>query len=198
MTMNNILIAYSSNFRNLKLFQSKALKLLENLENHSITALNDPNGLVELSFTNAKNLEINKKQSLREIKKTLSNHQYAIFFWDGTELEQYIYTANILKIKSRTISVETTKVANKDKGEEYEVYIGRGTPWGNPFAIGDDGMSREDVIEKYKTYFNETYLNDPKKLSELKSLKNKVLGCHCKPAACHGDIIATYLNTLED
>lgn len=198
MTMNNILIAYSSNFRNLNLFQSKALKLLENLENYSITALNDPNRLIELSFTNSKNLEINKKQSSREIKKTLSNHQYAIFFWDGTELEQYIYTANILKIKSRTISVETTKVANKDKGEEYEVYIGRGTPWGNPFAIGDDGMSREDVIEKYKTYFNETYLNDPKKLNELKSLKNKILGCHCKPAACHGDIIATYLNTLED
>lgn len=195
--MNNILIAYSSNFRNLKLFQSKTSKLLDNLENYSITALNDPNGLVESSFTSPTNLRINNKKSIREIKKILSDYQYAIFFWDGSEIEQYIYTANILKIKSRTISIETTKVANKDKGEEYDIYIGRGTPWGNPFAIGDDGMSREDVIEKYKAYFNETYLNDPKKLNELKSLKNKILGCHCKPASCHGDIIATFLNSLE-
>lgn len=25
-------------------------------------------------------------------------------------------------------------------------------------------------------------------------LRGKVLGCHCKPLACHGDILADYLN----
>ncbi|WP_123009399.1 DUF4326 domain-containing protein, partial [Escherichia coli] len=30
------------------------------------------------------------------------------------------------------------------------------------------------------------------------SLKGKVIACHCKPYACHGDIIADYINSLDD
>ncbi|ASF45912.1 DUF4326 domain-containing protein [Methylovulum psychrotolerans] len=33
---------------------------------------------------------------------------------------------------------------------------------------------------------------------ELLQLRGKVLGCHCKPAACHGDVLANYLNSLDD
>ncbi len=201
MTMKNkILIAYSSNFRNLNTFRQKTLKLIENIENYSITAINDTNNLINSVFSKEVETEAITKnnQTFRDIKKIMRGHQYAIFFWDGTELEQYIYIANLLKIKCRTVTVETTKIINKDKGEEYDIYIGRGTPWGNPYAIGDNGMTREDVIEKYKLYFKETYINNPSKLKELKSLKNKRLGCHCKPAACHGDVIAEFLNSLDD
>ena len=31
------------------------------------------------------------------------------------------------------------------------VYVGRGSPWGNPFVIGKDG-TREEVIEKFKQF----------------------------------------------
>ena len=42
------------------------------------------------------------------------------------------------------------KVVNKYK-EDYDVYIGRGSKWGNPYRIGEDG-TREEVIEKYRLY----------------------------------------------
>ena len=43
-----------------------------------------------------------------------------------------------------------TKVVNKYK-HVYDVYIGRGSKWGNPFVIGKDG-TREEVINKYEEY----------------------------------------------
>ena len=41
-----------------------------------------------------------------------------------------------------------TKVVNKYK-QPYDIYIGRGSKWGNPFIIGQDG-NREEVINKYE------------------------------------------------
>lgn len=194
----NIFIAYSSNFRNKKTFSEKVEKILSAIEDFSITTTIDHNSLIKEKFKNKQITETGKNQTIREIKKTLSKSNYFIAFWDGTEIDQYIYIANLLKIKSRIITIETTRAVNKDRGEEYDVYIGRGTPWGNPFAIGDEGMTREEVIEKYKIYFKETFLENPAKLKELKSLKNKRLGCHCKPAACHGDVISNFLNSIDD
>lgn len=75
------------------------------------------------------------------------------------------------------------------KKSEYEVYIGRGSIWGNPFEIGKDG-TRKQVIEKYEEYL----LNNPNLLIKLPELKNKVLGCWCSPLACHGDILVKYAN----
>jgi len=76
-----------------------------------------------------------------------------------------------------------TKVVNLSK-EDYDVYIGRPSKWGNPFLIGKDG-SRKEVIEKYEKYIleNENLIND------LHELEGKVLGCWCKPKACHGDVL---------
>lgn len=76
-----------------------------------------------------------------------------------------------------------TRVVNIYK-ESPDIYIGRNSKWGNPFIIGKDG-SREEVIEKYKNYI----LNKPELLKDLPELKDKVLGCFCKPKACHGDIL---------
>jgi len=79
------------------------------------------------------------------------------------------------------------KVVNLRK-EKYDVYIGRGSKWGNPFMIGKDG-TRKEVIEKYKQYI----LNKPDLLDSLDELTNKVLGCFCKPLACHGDVLLELL-----
>ena len=71
------------------------------------------------------------------------------------------------------------------KRDEYDVYIGRPGPYGNPFEIGKDG-TREEVVEKYA----EWVLTQPELLATIKvELKNKVLGCWCAPKLCHGDII---------
>jgi len=70
------------------------------------------------------------------------------------------------------------------KEDDYEVYIGRGTKWGNPFIIGKDG-TRKRVIELYEAWI----LTRPDLLEDLVELEGKVLGCHCKPLACHGDVL---------
>lgn len=76
-----------------------------------------------------------------------------------------------------------TKVVNVDTAD-YDVYIGRGTKWGNPFVVGHDG-SRAAVIAKYRVYL----LRNRDLMSSFGELYGKILGCHCKPLACHGDLL---------
>lgn len=76
------------------------------------------------------------------------------------------------------------------KKEPYDVYIGRGSIWGNPFKIGPDG-SRSNVIELFRIWFL-TSEHATELRSKVKELRGKRLGCWCKPQACHGDILATY------
>jgi len=75
-----------------------------------------------------------------------------------------------------------------------EVYIGRGSPYGNPYMIGPDGDRRE-VIRLYKIYFHARLDRDPEFASKVQALRGRVLGCHCSPRACHGDVILEYLNS---
>lgn len=82
-----------------------------------------------------------------------------------------------------------TRVVNR-RHEQFDVYIGRPSVWGNPFFIGVDG-NREDVIRKYKWWL----LNN-KALCERarRELKDRVLGCWCSPEPCHGDVLALVAN----
>ena len=76
------------------------------------------------------------------------------------------------------------------KRSEYDVYIGRPGPFGNPFTIGKDG-TREEVVEKYA----EWVLTQPELLAKIRvELKEKVLGCWCAPKLCHGDILQELAN----
>lgn len=86
-------------------------------------------------------------------------------------------------------------VVNKYK-EDYDVYIGRGSPWGNPFKIGSDA-TREEVIEKYKLYLWEQIKSGKVTKQMLLELKGKRLGCFCKPQACHGDVIVKAVEWAE-
>lgn len=71
------------------------------------------------------------------------------------------------------------------KRDEYDVYIGRPGPWGNPFSIGTDG-TREEVVEKYAEWL----LSQPDLVEKARrELNGKVLGCWCAPKLCHGDIL---------
>jgi hypothetical protein len=79
------------------------------------------------------------------------------------------------------------------KHEHYDIYIARPSIWGNPFIIGRDG-TREQVIEKYREYAR----NNPLIQSELDALEGKVLGCWCKPSACHGDVLVELLEERKE
>lgn len=90
------------------------------------------------------------------------------------------------------METKETKVVNL-RSEPYDVYIGRGSKWGNPFKIGTDG-NREEVIIKYEIRLR----SDEELMSKIEELRGKRLGCFCKPKACHGDVLVKILKEREE
>jgi len=88
------------------------------------------------------------------------------------------------------------KVVNLRK-EKYTHYIGRGSGLGNPFKIGVEGKTRKEVIEAYEEYAREELNNT---LGQLiyHLPKDAILGCYCKPKACHGDVIIKLWKELHN
>ncbi len=98
-------------------------------------------------------------------------------------------------------------VVNKYKHEpsNNDVYIGRGSPLGNPFTgskkventkAAFQCSSREEAIEKYEHYLrlaiygNDSYIcNQMNRIWKMAKTGDVNLVCFCKPKACHGDII---------
>ena len=82
------------------------------------------------------------------------------------------------------------------KREEFDVYIGRGSRWGNPYShkVGTLAEhvveSRTEAIQKFEEYL----LSNEELMASLPELKGKILGCFCKPKSCHGDILLRYAN----
>lgn len=70
------------------------------------------------------------------------------------------------------------------KKEPFDIYIGRGGKWGNPFVIGKDG-ARAEVIYKYYDWVK----SQPLLVAALPELKNKILGGWCAPKFCHGQVL---------
>ena len=93
-----------------------------------------------------------------------------------------------------------TNAVNIRYSDYYDVYIGRAGKgqdgyFGNPFRLrASDG--RGATIERYRKYFHDRLETDPEFKRRIHELKGKTLGCFCKPYACHGDVIAEYLNKL--
>lgn len=90
--------------------------------------------------------------------------------------------------------------------EKYDTYIGRANKtWGkhtsmfaNPFRLIDHWNDRDMVIELYRVYFYKRLELDPKFKEAVHALKGQVLGCWCKPKACHGDVIVEYLEGIDN
>jgi len=85
--------------------------------------------------------------------------------------------------------------------KKYDVYIGRAGHgqdgyFGNPFRL-EAGETRGSTLEKYRKFFYNRLETDPEFRRRILALKGKTLGCFCKPYACHGDIIAEYLNSTD-
>jgi hypothetical protein len=92
-------------------------------------------------------------------------------------------------------------VVNKYKCDDPDaVYIGRGSPLGNPYPISTT-LSRELVIDLYKSWLRaKVSENDPKvmrALNQIAELAQRLEGvklkCFCAPKPCHGDFIKEYV-----
>lgn len=89
-----------------------------------------------------------------------------------------------------------TRVVHVRKAK-YDVYIGREwdefplSPFGNPFPL-DGQMTRQECLLAFAEYW---YAPEQRWLRKLSlGLKGLILACWCKPRACHGDIIAGYVD----
>lgn len=97
----------------------------------------------------------------------------------------------------------TTTVVNIKK-QRCDVYVGRGTIFGNPYTHMPLNItkaqiqvsSRDEAIDRYKQYFYNRLETDSEFLDSVLLLKDKILGCYCHPLKCHADIIAEFLNSL--
>jgi len=95
--------------------------------------------------------------------------------------------------------VTVVKTRREWNGYNCTHYIGRAwagfncSPFHNPYHVGLDG-NRNEVILKFADYW---YASEQKRLRERALFilgPTSILGCWCKPLACHGDIIAGYVN----
>lgn len=74
------------------------------------------------------------------------------------------------------------------------IYIGRGTIFGNPFYIIKGQCTREQVIAKFREYAP----RNVELMRRLPELRDRVLGCSCKPLPCHGDVLVEFLDKYTD
>lgn len=131
--------------------------------------------------------------------------------WQPTEKDLAL---NLVRINERGGLREGAQPQNQRVGKEYTmkllnkhtapaeeqkdaVYIGRGSPLGNPDVIGKDG-TREEVIRKYRTYLaNKIISRDPAIETAMRNLRpDTKLLCFCHPKPCHGSVIEEYYNDL--
>lgn len=70
------------------------------------------------------------------------------------------------------------------------VYIGRGSKWGNPWAIGL--MTRDEVCDRYEELVEKQYKAFPGYRDSLANLHGKPLVCFCYPKRCHGETLLKY------
>lgn len=86
------------------------------------------------------------------------------------------------------------------KKEPYDIYIGRGSKWGNPYTHIKDRetkaeyvvSTREQAIKLYRDWI----LLRPDLLADLHELKGKRIGCYCFPKSCHGDILVELIKEM--
>lgn len=89
------------------------------------------------------------------------------------------------------------RVLNKyrDQIPKGAIYIGRGSPWGNPYSHlkGSKAIvvpTRELAIDIFRTY---AIARNRMKPHWLEPLRGKDLVCYCKPLSCHGDVLLELL-----
>lgn len=76
--------------------------------------------------------------------------------------------------------------------EGIAVRIDRGSRYGNPFVLREDG-DRNEVCDAYEQH----YLPHKPSIGDRVAngdLQGKVLVCHCYPERCHGDALAECTN----
>ncbi|EMF7414118.1 DUF4326 domain-containing protein [Vibrio parahaemolyticus] len=199
--MAKILVLYPQLFNCYSKFVRKVGKITSNLDDVELVYSNDPNQFIETFCA-----ENSNSVRYRQLSTwSCDDITHAIVFDDGEEFPSEIELLKSAKIPHRFIHINITRVINIKVDTKYQAekrtpkyeYIGRGSYWGNPHSMFEDGDDRDEVIRKYKYDFDyDKFINVDK--SKVYELAGKRLGCFCKPQACHGDVLADFLNSWDD
>lgn len=197
----NVLILYPQEMLSYSKFKRKVSSIFSVKIPDTITTLGDHNLFIKKFIEDSsKEISLNIKEHL-----DLSNITHAIIFDDGEVFPQETALVIEKNISIRRIKIKITRVLNIKRETQYKgmksnssyEYIGRGSYWGNPYSMHENGDDRDEVIRKFKYDFDHDKLLNRDK-NEVFKLAGKRLGCFCKPEACHGDVIADFLNSLDD
>ncbi|UPR31029.1 DUF4326 domain-containing protein [Vibrio crassostreae] len=199
--MTRVLILYPEAFKSYSKFYRKVEKILSNIEEVTIVYPHDLNGYISKVAQELPMIV----DSVEKLNWSEGDITHGIVFDDGEEFGGEVSELSSQNIPLRVIHIKITRVINikkepihQEQGDStiYQ-YIGRGSYWGNPYSMLDGHGDRNEVIRKFKYDFDfEKFPNlDKNKVYEL---AGKRLGCFCKPEACHGDVLADYLNSWDD
>ncbi|MFA5631701.1 MAG: DUF4326 domain-containing protein [Porticoccaceae bacterium] len=199
--MNTLLILYPALFSCQSKFVRKLERITHNLTSFAVVHKGDPREfIVDLFEDDGRVLDINEIEDLDAAPIT-----HAVVFDDGEEFAEARAWLAEQAIPMRWIKISITRIVNIKRNPEYQrapnsstyEYIGRGSYWGNPHSMYEEGEPREEVIRKYRYDFEHNkFINiDPSRVHEL---AGKRLGCFCAPASCHGDVLAEFLNGFDD
>lgn len=204
--MKNVFIIYPESFKSYSKFCRKILRITENLGEMKFTSIRDSNFFLEkIVSENFPNVDVILDEDI-----DFPSITHAVIFDDGEEFPDITDEIKRMKIPLRFINIDITRVINIKTESQYGTsntdsyeYIGRGSYWGNPYSMYDledleEGESPRDVvIRKFKYDFDyDKFLNVEK--NQVYKLAGKRLGCFCKPHACHGDVLADFLNSWDD
>lgn len=197
--MTAVAIAVSADVICVDYIFQKLDSMLENIDEFEIIAVNDKNKVIE-KYANERNRKLTLKSCNNRVgtRQALATATHAVVFWSGYDLQEIIFVAYEKKLRLKIYPISIASVVNKDAGQQFDVYIGRGTPLGNPYPI-EHGTEKDraHVIERYREYFYADVVTKPDMQRYLQGLRGLRLGCHCKPLSCHGDIIVEYVNSLN-
>lgn len=191
-----VLIMYHPDFASRGKFERKLSRIFSKSNDYHVFYFEDHHNLINEIYSENLLTKLAHEVLVDPFSVGLT---HAVLFDSATKPEFFIPNELLSsKIPVRYIKDKITFVSNKDRGEHFDTYCGRGSPWGNPYAIGPDG-DRDEVIRKFKYDFDRDYLKGGVQFKEqLKLLRGNTLGCHCKPYACHVDVLSQYLNELDD
>ena len=114
---------------------------------------------------------------------TIDQNEYLLIRKDGSGIRAGDKKTVVVHLRYKHSTKYIGRFGVYDKGPQNK--------FANLYRIGPDG-TREDVIAKHKKDF----YNDPELQEAVwKELRGEILGCFCKPLACHGD---TYIDYIEE
>jgi hypothetical protein len=104
-----------------------------------------------------------------------------------TSIDERTATAGAMTASPCVLNLRQDRVGSRD------LYIGRGSPWGNPFRIGRDG-DRAAVLLRHERWLHDQH----GLLRRIGELRDRNLVCFRVPLGCHGRLLLRLANGMRD